>query len=277
MKRTFLLILFISSLKISSQTIFKYEREINEKGNYIYQEIDFINPNENIKFSGTLITSKSNFDKVIIIVSGSGKDTRYTHPKLTENLLKNNIAVYRFDERGVGKSEGEYTQKVSPLKNDLDFCIQYLRNIDTLKNKKIGVLGHSLGGIASIGVFEYAPQVDFLLQMSTPVNAGESFRNNVSRLDFFKNGEKTIEETEIIIDTFNYIIHKYNDNSKIIKECEKVRKKLIYPKYISDAYLTPQFIDIIKTNTEFYYKNIKIPVLYIIGNKDEIIDTNMYL
>ncbi|MBJ7880622.1 alpha/beta hydrolase [Gelidibacter salicanalis] len=272
MKKALLLILWISTFKISGQTILEYEREINEKENYIYQDIEFENTNENIKLSGTLITPKSNFDKVIIIVSGSGKDTRYTHPKLTENFLKNNIAVYRFDERGIGKSEGEYTQKVSPLKNDLNFCIQYLRNIDVLKHKKIGVLGHSLGGIASIGVFEYAIKVDFLIQMSTHVNPGESFKNNVSRLDFFKNRDKTIEETEKIIDTFNYIIHKYDDYSKILKECEKVRKKLKFPKYISDAYLSSQFIDIIKTDTEFYYKNIKIPVLYIIGNKDEIID-----
>ena len=273
MKKTFLLILVIFSLKINSQNIFEYEREINGKENYIYQEIEFNNTDENIKLSGTLITPKLNFDKVIIIVSGSGKDTRFTHPKLAENLLKNNIAVYRFDERGVGKSDGEYTQKVSPLKKDLNFCLKKLRNTDVLKHKKIGFLGHSLGGMATIGIFETNQPIDFLVQMSTPINAGEDFKNRVSIiLELYKERKKTVNETKELIDKFNIIIRSTNDYKKIKKECEKIRKKLKFPNYITKAYLSPNMIDFIKLETESYYKNINIPLLYIIGANDEQID-----
>ena len=274
MKRTFLLILLISSFKINSQTIFEYEREINEKENYKYQEIEFENTDENIKLSGTLITPKSDFDKIIIIIiPGSGKDTRYSHPKMAENFLKNNIAVYRFDERGVGKSEGDYTQKVSLLKNDLNFCLKHLKSIDVLKHKKIGVLGHSLGGMATIGIFETDQPIDFLIQMSTPVNVGEDFKNRVSIiLEVYKENKKSVEETKELIDKFNNIIHSTDDYEKIIKECEKVRKEFKFPKYISKAYLTPNMIDFIKLETESYYQSINIPLLYIIGANDEQID-----
>ncbi|WP_445736826.1 alpha/beta hydrolase [Mariniflexile sp.] len=272
MKKTVLLILFISSISISSQTIFDYEREITQKENYNFQEIEFENSDENFKLSGTLITPKSDFDKLIIIIPGSGKDTRYSHSKLTEILLRNNIAVYRFDERGTGKSEGDYSQKVSPLKDDLYFCLKHMISIDELKNKKIGVLGHSLGGMASIGVFENKQPIDFLIQMSTPVNAGEDFKNRVSEVETFKNRKKSIKETQKIIDTFNIIIHSVDGYENIIRECEKARKKLKFPDYISKAYLTPNMIDFVKLDTESYYKNIHIPLLYIIGANDEQID-----
>ncbi len=270
MKKVILLILLISFSNVFTQNIYEYEREINNKGNFIFQETEF--ENGNIKLSGTLIIPKSNFDKIVIIVPGSGKDTRFSHPKLAEKLLKNNVAVYRFDERGVGKSSGDYSRKVSTLKTDLYYCVKHLEKIESLKNKKIGVLGHSLGGMASIGILEYKPNVDFLIQMSTPVNAGESFKNRVSEIDVFKNRKRTIEETERIIDTFNIIIRSVDGYTNIKKECEKARRKLKFPKYISQIYLKPQIINIVKLNTEFYYKNVDIPLLYIISKNDELID-----
>lgn len=272
MKKPIFLLLLISFSNMYSQNIFEYEREIADKEKYIFQEIEFENTDDRIKLFGTLITPKSDFDKIIIIVPGSGKDTRYSHPKMAEFFLKNNIGVYRFDERGVGKSGGDYSQKATTLKNDLHYCVNSLLSLDNIKNKKIGVLGHSLGGMASIGIFEYKPKIDFLIQMSTPVNAGQSFKSKVSELDIFKNRKSTIEEFEKAIDTFNYVIHSLNGYSKIKNECERLRKKMKVDKFISEAYLSPQIIDIVNLETELYYKNINIPMLYIIGKKDENID-----
>ena len=44
-----------------------------------------------------------------------------------------------------------------------------------LSNKKIGILGHSLGGIASIGAFGKGCNFDFLIQMATPVENNGAF------------------------------------------------------------------------------------------------------
>ena len=116
--------------------------------------------------------------------------------------------------------------------------------------------------MASIGILEYKPNVDFLIQMSTPVNAGESFKNRVSEIDAFKNRKRTIEETERIIDTFNIIIRSVDGYINIKKECERARRKLKFPKYISQIYLKPQIINIVKLDTEFYYKNVDIPLCF---------------
>lgn len=272
MKKTILLLLLISFIKINSQTIFEYEREINEKENFNFKEIEFRNTDENFTLSGTLITPKSSFDKLIVLVPGSGKDTRYSHPKLTEKLLESNIAVYRFDERGIGKSGGNYSSKVSTLKNDLNFCLNHLKSENFLEHIKIGVLGHSLGGMASIGILEFKTEVDFFIQMSTPVNAGESFKSRVSEMPMIKTTRKPIAEIEKLIDTFNYVIKTTDDFAKIKKQCEKITRKMDFPRHFPNFYINPTFVDIIKLDTEFYYENVGKPLLFIIGEKDKLVN-----
>ena len=108
--------------------------------------------------------------------------------------------------------------------------------------------------------------------MSTPINAGQSFKSKVSEVEIFRNQKNSIDEIKKVIDTFNYIIHSTNKYSDIINKCEKVRKKLKFQDYISKAYLSPIIIDIVKESNELYYKNINIPTLYIIDEDDENID-----
>lgn len=271
-RNVFLLSFLSSSINVNSQTIFEYEREIYQKENYNFQEIEFENPDENIKLSGTLITPKTDFDKLIVIVAGSGKDTRYTHPKLTEKLLQNNIAVYRFDERGIGKSEGEYSQTVSTLLNDLNFCILQLRRIQITKNKKIGVAGHSLGGMASIGLVKSNTDIDFRIQMSTPVNTGQSFRYRIPQIEIFQDKDKSIEEIESLIDTFNYVISTTDSYKQIRKKCARISNKQNFPKIIINSYIKPQLVDMIKLDTEYFYEINDKPLLFIIGKDDELVD-----
>lgn len=275
-KRVYLLLILTHTLFLNamSQNIFEYERDISKKGNYEFYDVDFDNTTENIRLSGTLITPKSSFEKVIVIVPGSGKDTRNSHPKLVEHLLENNIAVYRFDERGVGNSNGEQSEALNSLIIDLNFCISTLLTVDKIKDKKIGLLGHSLGGLATIKALYHQPNIHYLIQISTPVNAGQSFKSKTSEIDIFKNQKNSIEDITKTIDTFNYIIHNRRTYSEIIEECERVRKKLKIGDFISKAYLNPSIIDIVKQSNELDYNNIKIPTLYIIGEKDENIDVD---
>lgn len=108
--------------------------------------------------------------------------------------------------------------------------------------------------------------------MSTLVNPGESFKDRVSEMDILKLKHKTIKETEKLIDTFNYVIRTTDDFSKIKKQCERITRKLDFPKRFSNYYIKPQMVDIIKLDTEFYYKNVRKPLLFIIGGKDKLVN-----
>ena len=97
MKRKTIIFFLLISINLFSQEIIFYEKEISNRENYEFYDYTILQKKDNIKLSGTLITPKTNYDKIVFIVPGSGKDSRNSHFILTEFLLKNNIAVFSFD------------------------------------------------------------------------------------------------------------------------------------------------------------------------------------
>lgn len=165
----FIILLFsISSNKLFAQKDQDFEIEIKNKSLYNFEKIDFIDSENNEKLNGTLISPKTEYSKIIIIVPGSGKNSKNSHYILAQELLKNDIAVYRFDDRGVGESEGVVNFSVDQIIRDLYYAFTNIKKVDYLSNKSFGILGHSLGGIATIDNIQKGLNPDFIILMSTP-------------------------------------------------------------------------------------------------------------
>ncbi|SMP10820.1 alpha/beta hydrolase [Flavobacterium hercynium] len=164
-----LVCLFISLNQSFAQSKLDFSKEIQNTKDYNFTEIEFADTAENIILSSTLITPKKAYSKIVVITPGSGQDTRNSHYVLAENLLANGIAVYRFDDRGVGKSRGTVNFSVDQIITDLFYAIDNLQKIDSLSQKQIGLLGHSLGGIATIDNYQKGFKLDFLVLMATPI------------------------------------------------------------------------------------------------------------
>ena len=259
----------------SAQCIFEYEREIQDTINLSFLEINFTNTIDNIELSGTLIYPKSDYDKVVIIVPGSGKDTRHSHFLLAENYLKNGIAVYRFDERGIGKSEGKYDYTATTLMNDLVFAYHQLRTNPELVGKKIGVLGHSLGSIASIGAFGKGCDFDFLIQMGAPVEKNGAFikyQASTNSDGFYSVDTKTTDDVIAFIDTVSKMVVLNDDYKTIKRKGKKIMKGMGFKKALHIV-VNPLQVDLIKQNHEKTYENCTVPLLYIIGSQDRIVSS----
>jgi len=166
-------LIFISANQLIAQKSNDFEKELQNADRYNFEEINFIDAEDNTKLSGTLIFPKTDYSKIVVIVPGSGKNTRNSHYILAEELLKKGIAVYRFDDRGVGKSGGEVNFSVDQIIKDLYYALDNIQKNDSLSKKEIGVLGHSLGGIATIDAYQEGLKIDFLILMATPI---EKFR-----------------------------------------------------------------------------------------------------
>ncbi len=263
---------------VNGQIIFSHEKEIEGKENYTSLDIDFFNHIDNIRLSGTLLTPKTSYKKIVIIVPGSGKDTRYSHYKLSTTFLENNIAVYRFDERGVGKSQGNFTSDIEPLTDDVSYCIKYLKSLPEFKNKEIGILGHSLGGmasaIASNNSLNSTTKVDFLIQIASPVkNFSEASKYQIQTLPQYKIKNKTVEETIALLDTLIQITKQYKNISDLalrdlgIKTIQEKGFKLNDIKFWSLTH-----INLFKQDYETVYKQLQIPTIYLIGTEDKFIN-----
>ena len=263
-----------------AQTVFSHEREIEDTNKYVFNEVDFYNSNDNVKLSGTLIAPNSTYNKVVIILPGSGKDTRNSHYKLATEFLQNNIAVYRFDERGVGKSGGKFTTEISGLTYDLAFAIKHLKSLPELANKQIGVLGHSLGGMASIVTHQIIgnpkEKIDFLIQIASPVKSfSDASRYQIQTLPNYQVQNRSKKELVQLLDTLVYITekNKYSDISDVAlreKGIQAIKKKGFELQDIK--FWSYTHIDLYKHDYEEAYKQLQIPTIYLIGSRDKYVD-----
>lgn len=280
MKNMILMALLLATSLCYAQTMFSHEREIANKDKYVFNEIDFFNQSDNLKLSGTLIAPKSTYKKVVIILPGSGKDTRNSHYKLTEEFLKTGIAVYRFDERGVGKSQGRFTTAISGLTYDLAYAIQHLRSQTSLKDKQIGVLGHSLGGMASIVAHQIFSdqknQIDFLIQIASPVKSfSDASRYQIQTLPNYQVANRSQKELVQLLDTLVFITQQ-NKHSEISdaalreKGIQAIKQKGFELQDIK--FWSYTHIDLFKHDYEEAYKQLQIPTMYVIGSEDQYVN-----
>jgi alpha/beta superfamily hydrolase len=284
-RKIYLIFIFaLISNFVKAQEIYTNEKQISSAQNYIFTHFETVNKTDNVTLKGTLIEPKKTYSKVVIIVPGSGKDTRNSHYKLTEKLLENNIAVYRFDERGCGNSTGNfntYYYNINDMTNDLKFVFNDLKSKKSSENKKIGLIGHSLGGMVTISLLEYELIPDFFVQWATPIQSKAAFLKYqlITGVNKFEDEliYDTLEEKLFVIDKINNVIfqNKNDDNLTLIKKIEKESKLIGYTRKRYKRFTYANFYstkELIKKDFESIYKNCKTNLLYIIGKKDRYVE-----
>ncbi|MGH2664848.1 alpha/beta hydrolase [Flavobacterium sp.] len=289
---SFLIFLFLSTSICHAQEMFEYEKKIRGIENFKTSELEFYNSKENIKLYGTLIEPKSPYDKIIIIVPGSGKDTRNNHPLLTENFLSNGIAVLRYDERGTGLSEGVFSTAnytITDMSDDLTVIFNTIKNNTAFASKKIGLIGHSQGGMVTMTLIEKGLKPDFLLQWAAPVQKHGAFfkyqlKTGINKFEdelIFESDEKKLEVMDIFQQAFGGtpIEEDWKTNWKPDwKISKKALKEATKAGYTSKNYKRFHYANfvffkhILKKNFEDVYKTIEIPTLYVIGTDDKYVD-----
>ena len=91
----------------------------------------------------------------VILISGSGAQDRdetiFQHKPflvLADTLTRRGIAVLRVDDRGVGGSTGSMSKSTSEdFAGDVLAGIAFLKSRPEIDARKIGLIGHSEGGI----------------------------------------------------------------------------------------------------------------------------------
>lgn len=123
---------------------------------YFEQELSFENKKAKIKLSGTLTLPDTNGKyPVVVLVSGSGPQDRNEELAkhkpflvIADYLTRHGIAVYRYDDRGVGKSQGKFQDATTlDFANDAEAALNMVKNHRNIDSRNMGIIGHSEGGI----------------------------------------------------------------------------------------------------------------------------------
>ncbi|MEM7371387.1 MAG: alpha/beta hydrolase [Bacteroidota bacterium] len=144
---------------------------------YKQEAVNFTVPQGGHTMAGTLtIPSDGQFEQVVVLISGSGPQNRneelLNHRPflvLSDHLTRQGIAVLRYDDRGVGESTGKFGTATSrDFANDASAAVAYLASRSDMNGKKIGLAGHSEGGMIAPMVASENEQVDFIALLAGP-------------------------------------------------------------------------------------------------------------
>lgn len=123
---------------------------------YRSEDVTFENSGAKIKLAGTLTSPKEEgVYPVVVLISGSGPQNRneelFGHKPflvIADYLTRNGIAVLRYDDRGVGESQGNFGKATSEdFAADVRSAVKYLKTRKDINKAQIGLIGHSEGGV----------------------------------------------------------------------------------------------------------------------------------
>lgn len=144
---------------------------------YQIEEVTFVNEKEGNTLAGTLTIPEGEGPfPAMVLVSGSGQQNRdeelMNHRPfwvIADYCARHGIAVLRYDDRGVGGSDGEVKNATSmDFSYDAEAAFDYLRNRKEINATKVGILGHSEGGVINFMVSARRPEVAFLVSLAGP-------------------------------------------------------------------------------------------------------------
>ncbi len=149
---------------------------------YNEEEVEYQNEKAGIKLAGTLTTPKTEAPfPAVILISGSGAQDRdetiFEHRPfliLADYLTRLGIAVLRVDDRGVGGSTGKVSLSTSEdFAGDVLAGVEFLKTRKEIDSKKIGLIGHSEGGIIAPMVANKSDDIAFIVLMAGTGMTGE--------------------------------------------------------------------------------------------------------
>ncbi|MGE5569967.1 MAG: alpha/beta hydrolase family protein [Rhodospirillales bacterium] len=150
-------------------------RSQEPKKPYPYDALEVSYENAGVRLAATLTLPRSQGPHpAVLLLSGSGAQDRdetiMGHRPflvLADYLTRRGIAVLRADDRGVGGSTGNpATSTLNDLAGDALAGIAYLKSRKEIDPARIGIIGHSQGGLVGAIAASNSPDVAFLVSMA---------------------------------------------------------------------------------------------------------------
>lgn len=230
----------------------------------------------------------------VILVTGSGPQDRNSeilmHKSfwvIADYLSRHGIAVFRYDERGVGKTTGNFSTSTSyDFTDDLLAVYTHLRKHKNLNKKQIGLAGHSEGGLVCAMAAAKNKNVGFYISLAGPAVRGSEILLEQSKQLFMVSGKdeeyvnfeyafrkKIFEMFHSISDSqkFAEAMREYFEKTMTEISEEKAKEHNI-SKPFAEMWIiqlsSPWMKEFMSIDPANYLRKMKCPVLVMIGEKD---------
>lgn len=207
---------------------------------YVSEEVFY--PSEDIKLAGTITIPKDDRAKhpAAILISGSGPQDRNEDTvgagglkfgifkQIAHKLSENGIAVLRYDDRGAGRSEGNFLEAAhKELIQDVKAGISYLRARDDILVDRIALIGHSDGAIVAPRVAVEDTKIRAIVLMAGTAETGDKVLRQ--QFNFLLEGMEVPEEDREKFRVNYEIMLKIIKGEPVDKEIEEKIKPQLEP------------------------------------------------
>ncbi len=260
---------------------------------YKTTELTIENKLADLKLVGSLLVpdGKGPFP-VVVLITGSGPQDRdetiFSHKPfyvIADHLAKRGVASFRFDERGVGESTGDFSTATSKdFANDVEAIVEHLKTIPKLNPQKIILMGHSEGGIIAPMIAANRDDIAGVVMLAGPGVPGFDIVMNQTRLisaaagadatdlDYQEFFLKLVLEDKLAKDQLVQLITTKYKN-KLSDEEKQMLPVAI--ENMKSQFKSPWFKYFLNHDPRPDLRKIKIPVLNMVGSKDLQVDPNL--
>jgi pimeloyl-ACP methyl ester carboxylesterase len=282
----------------TAENCFRYNRPQEPKPPFAYktEDVVFENKKAGINLAGTLsIPEGEGPFPAVILVSGSGPQNRNEEIAIhkpflviADYLTINGYAVLRYDDRGVGESQGNFQMATTAdFTTDALSAYDYLKGRDEIDAKKIGVCGHSEGGmVAQMMAAKLKKKLAFAIFLAGPGMNLDRMMLLQNEMIFIKTGVED-EIVDLMLNVYTKvftILQAVDDPGERAAQIREVyaemtaemseKKKNEYG--LNNAGINASLIQynslwfryFISYNPEQYVKKIKSPLLILNGEND---------
>jgi hypothetical protein len=261
---------------------------------YLIEDVKFTNEKAGISLAGTLTIPQGEGPfPAVILITGSGAQNRNEellgHKPfwvIADHLSRNGIAVLRYDDRGVGQSQGTPVNVTSgDFADDAEAALLYLRSRKEIRSGSVGFAGHSEGGLIASIVASKSSETAFAISLAGPGVPGDQIMNRQNMDISLLSGanEADVKKSISTNKKLFSVLKKETDNKKAEVKIAEVYKKALAKENKSpdeidkalkqlNASLNPVSYDwfryFILTDPAVYWKKVKCPVLALNGEKD---------
>jgi uncharacterized protein len=260
---------------------------------YNQEEVKFNNEGAGVTLAGTLTYPNSGGPfPAVVMVTGSGKQNRdeelLGHKPflvIADYLTKRGIAVLRYDDRGAGGSTGNFSKATTKdFEGDAISAVEYLMKRNEVDHKKIGIIGHSEGGLIAPMAAVDCKDVSFIVLLAGPGISGENILLRQTELIMNAQGDTLSERDKNFNKKVYDLLSTENDTTTIKNKLTKMFNDY-YDKLSGEEktqfgnketeisnqlklLVSPWFRYFLKYNPFPVLKQVKVPVLAMSGEKD---------
>ena len=250
---------------------------------YEAEDVAFPNEADGVALAGTLtLPDAADVHAAVVLISGSGPQDRDETVAghrpflvLADHLTRRGIAVLRYDDRGVAASTGDFAQATTEdFARDAEAAVAYLQSRPEIDADRIGLIGHSEGGLVAPMVAARSGDVAFLVLLAPSGVTGEEIFYAQKELIEKAGGasDRAVQDGRLMQERLFAMLKRDADSAQVAADVRRILEESGLPPEAVEAQAewvtSPWFRYFLTYDPAPALEEVDVPVLALFGEKD---------